>query len=35
MTIARTAEIVAEILHGVEFGASARGMHYRWIGDLK
>jgi iron complex transport system substrate-binding protein len=33
MTIARTAEIIAEILHGVTFGESARGVWYRWIGD--
>jgi iron complex transport system substrate-binding protein len=33
MTIARTAEIIAEILHGVTFGATARGEHWRWIGD--
>jgi iron complex transport system substrate-binding protein len=33
MTIARTAEIVAEILHGVTFGEPARGVCYRWMGD--
>lgn len=33
MTIARTAEIIAEILHGVTFGAPARGVYWRWIGD--
>jgi iron complex transport system substrate-binding protein len=33
MTIARTAEIIAEILHGVTFGEPAKGKHYRWIGD--
>jgi iron complex transport system substrate-binding protein len=33
MTIARTAEIIAEILHGVTFGTPARGEHWRWIGD--
>jgi len=34
MTISETAEIIAEILHGVNFGAPARGEHWRWIGDL-
>jgi iron complex transport system substrate-binding protein len=33
MTIARTAEIIAEILHGVTFGESANGVCYLWIGD--
>ncbi|HVV44262.1 MAG TPA: ABC transporter substrate-binding protein [Bryobacteraceae bacterium] len=33
MTIAQTAEIVAEILHGVTFGEPANGVYYRWIGD--
>jgi len=33
MTITQTAEIIAEILHGVTFGAPARGVHWRWIGD--
>jgi iron complex transport system substrate-binding protein len=33
MTIAQTAEIIAEILHGVTFGESANGIHYRWIGE--
>jgi iron complex transport system substrate-binding protein len=33
MAIAQTAEIVAEILHGVTFGEPAKGLHYRWIGD--
>lgn len=35
MTISRTAEIIAEILHGVTFGASAQGEHWRWIGDTE
>jgi iron complex transport system substrate-binding protein len=30
MTISQTAEIVAEILHGVTFGAPAKGTHWRW-----
>jgi len=34
MTISQTAEIIAEILHGVSFGDLARGEHWRWIGDL-
>jgi len=34
MTISRTAEIVAEILHGVTFGAPARREQWRWIGDV-
>jgi iron complex transport system substrate-binding protein len=29
MTISQTAEIIAEILHGVSFGAA--GVHWRWI----
>jgi iron complex transport system substrate-binding protein len=33
MTIAQTAEIIAEILHGVTFGESAKGVYYRWIGE--
>jgi len=33
MTIARTAEIIAEILHGVTFGEPAKGVDYRWIGE--
>ena len=33
MTIAQTAEIIAEILHGVTFGESANGVYYRWIGE--
>ncbi|HVY94972.1 MAG TPA: ABC transporter substrate-binding protein [Bryobacteraceae bacterium] len=33
MTIAHTAEIIAEILHGVTFGEPAQGVYYRWIGD--
>jgi hypothetical protein len=30
MTIAPTAEIIAEILHGVTFGAPTQGVHWRW-----
>lgn len=33
MSISQTAEIIAEILHGVTFGAPARGEHWVWIGD--
>jgi iron complex transport system substrate-binding protein len=35
MTISQTAEIIAEILHGVTFGGAARGAHWRWIGDVQ
>ncbi len=31
MTISQTAEIVAEILHGVTVGASTQNIHWRWI----
>ena len=34
MTISRTAEIIAEILHGATFGAVAPRDHWRWIGDV-
>jgi iron complex transport system substrate-binding protein len=30
MTISQTAEILAEILHGVTFGALNEGVHWRW-----
>jgi hypothetical protein len=30
MTISQTAEIIAEILHGISFGETA-GVHWRWI----
>lgn len=33
MTISQTAEIIAEILHGVTFGEPTRGRHWQWIGD--
>ena len=33
MTISRTAEIIAEILHGVTFGSPTRKVHWQWIGD--
>jgi iron complex transport system substrate-binding protein len=33
MTISRTAEIIAEILHGVTFGAPTEGEHWRWMGS--
>ncbi len=32
MTVTATAEIVAEMLHGVVFGAKTEGMHWRWVG---
>lgn len=32
MTLTQTAEIIAEILHNVTFGAAA---HWRWMGDAK
>jgi iron complex transport system substrate-binding protein len=34
MTIARTAEIIAEILHGVTFGEPSHGQHWHWIGEF-
>jgi iron complex transport system substrate-binding protein len=34
MTISQTAEIIAEILHGVSFGGTA-GVHWRWIEGSK
>lgn len=33
MTIAQTAEIIAEILHGVRFGSSTEGTHWRRMRD--
>jgi iron complex transport system substrate-binding protein len=37
MTISQTAEIIAEILHGVTFGAQTEGVHWQWAicGDGK
>jgi iron complex transport system substrate-binding protein len=35
MTVSQTAEIIAEILHGVVFGAAGRGKHWRWMGDAE
>jgi iron complex transport system substrate-binding protein len=32
MTISQTAEIIAEILHGVTFEAPIEGVHWRWMG---
>jgi ABC-type Fe3+-hydroxamate transport system substrate-binding protein len=32
MTISQTAEIIAEILHGVTFEAPTEGVHWRRIG---
>jgi iron complex transport system substrate-binding protein len=31
MTISQTVEIIAEILHGVTFGAATEGLHWRWM----
>ncbi len=31
MTVSRTAEIIAEVLHGVRFGSSDGERHWRWI----
>jgi iron complex transport system substrate-binding protein len=31
MTTVQTAEIVAEILHGITFGGATEGKHWRWI----
>jgi iron complex transport system substrate-binding protein len=33
MTISRTAEITAEILHGITFGTPSHDMCWRWIGE--
>jgi len=33
MTISQTAEIIAEIVHGVTFGAPTHGEHWKWIGE--
>jgi iron complex transport system substrate-binding protein len=33
MTVAPTAEIIAEILHGEAFGAPTLNKHWQWIGD--
>ena len=30
MTVSRTAEIIAEILHGISFGDKTEGTHWRW-----
>jgi iron complex transport system substrate-binding protein len=31
MTVSQTAEVIAEILHGVSFGEPTEGVHWRWI----
>ena len=33
MTVSQTAEIVAEILHGVTFATPTQGVHWRWMGE--
>ena len=33
MTVSQTAEIIAEILHGVQFGATSEGVHWCWAGS--
>ena len=33
MTASQTAEIIAEILHGVRFGAATDGVHWQWLGS--
>jgi iron complex transport system substrate-binding protein len=35
MTIVRSAEILAEILHGVISGEPTEGLHWRWINDSR
>lgn len=35
MTVAQTAEIIAEILHGVVFDAPTRGKYWCWSGDAR
>jgi iron complex transport system substrate-binding protein len=34
MTVSQTAEVIAEILHGVSFGERTEGVHWRWIESL-
>jgi iron complex transport system substrate-binding protein len=34
MTVSQTAEVIAEILHGVSFGERTEGVHWRWIETL-
>lgn len=34
MTVVRTAEILAEILHGVVTGAPSQGRYWRWMGEV-
>jgi len=31
MTVSQSAEIIAEILHGVPFGQATEGVHWRWV----
>ena len=31
MTVSQTAEVIAEILHGVWFGGQTEGVHWRWV----
>jgi iron complex transport system substrate-binding protein len=31
MTVSQSAEIIAEILHGIQFGAETEGVHWRWV----
>src|SRR5580700_5518084 len=33
MTVSQTAEVIAEILHGVSFGAATEGVHWCWVGS--
>jgi iron complex transport system substrate-binding protein len=35
MTITHTAEVIAEILHGVVIGESAQGQRWRWMRDVR
>jgi hypothetical protein len=34
MTISQTAEILAEMLHGVTFGSPTEGVHWFWIDQI-
>ena len=34
MTISQTAEILAEMLHGVTFGAPTEGVHWCWMDQV-
>jgi hypothetical protein len=31
MTVSQTAEVIAEVLHGISFGERTEGVRWRWI----